>query len=203
MKINAAEKLMINNPARALMLRLLIGKMVSWTPGRNFVDVGEIGCGPGNGLTAIDKVLRPKRLFAFDLDERMVEIAQKRARSIRATLDLRVAAAENIPWPDESLDAVFEMTIFHHVPDWRAAVAEVVRVLRPGGVFFFEELTREYHFDVPVLSFIQQKFTVHPWDTIPDRATFLAEIENGGLQLVHQSKFLFDGWVLGAARKPE
>ena len=42
---------------------------------------------------------------------------------------------------DGSYDAVFEFGIVHHVEDWRTALAEIARVLRPGGRFFFEEVT--------------------------------------------------------------
>jgi ubiquinone/menaquinone biosynthesis C-methylase UbiE len=42
---------------------------------------------------------------------------------------------------DTSYDAVFDFAIIHHIPDWQAAVAEVARVLKPGGRFFFDEVT--------------------------------------------------------------
>jgi ubiquinone/menaquinone biosynthesis C-methylase UbiE len=42
--------------------------------------------------------------------------------------------------PDSRYDAVFDFGIIHHVPDWRAAVAEVARVLRPQGRFYAEEV---------------------------------------------------------------
>lgn len=38
-------------------------------------------------------------------------------------------------------DVVFDFGIVHHVPDWRAALNEVARVLKPGGKFVFEEVT--------------------------------------------------------------
>jgi len=36
---------------------------------------------------------------------------------------------------------VFDFAILHHVEDWRAALADIARVLRPGGRFSFEEVT--------------------------------------------------------------
>ncbi|HEX7794194.1 MAG TPA: class I SAM-dependent methyltransferase, partial [Vicinamibacterales bacterium] len=42
---------------------------------------------------------------------------------------------------NESFDAVFDFGILHHIPDWQKAVREIARVLRPGGLFFFEEVT--------------------------------------------------------------
>lgn len=51
--------------------------------------------------------------------------------------------AERIDSEDGRYDASFEFTIFHHIPRCRQAIAEVRWVLRPGGVFLFEDLSRE------------------------------------------------------------
>src|SRR5439155_351023 len=80
--------------------------------------------------------------------------------------------AERIAAEDGRYDAVFELAIFHHVPGWRHALAEVRRVLRPGGVFLFEELSREFFSEVPVLSPLLRRFTEHPWDTMFDFPEF-------------------------------
>jgi ubiquinone/menaquinone biosynthesis C-methylase UbiE len=40
--------------------------------------------------------------------------------------------------PDRSFDAIFDFGAIHQVPAWPAAVAEVSRLLKPGGRFFFE-----------------------------------------------------------------
>ena len=42
---------------------------------------------------------------------------------------------------DVSYDAVFDFAIIHHIPNWRDAIAEIARVLRPGGRFYFDEVT--------------------------------------------------------------
>lgn len=47
--------------------------------------------------------------------------------------DLRQGSALHIPWEDSQFDLVFSHGVLHHVPDVRAAQAEIHRVLRPGG----------------------------------------------------------------------
>lgn len=47
--------------------------------------------------------------------------------------DLRVADAENLPYPDNTFDLVYSWGVIHHSPDTPKALAELVRVLKPGG----------------------------------------------------------------------
>jgi SAM-dependent methyltransferase len=82
---------------------------------------------------------------AVDLDPRAVAAARRRlaryGRRVRivdgSATDLSAAFAAG----EASYDAVFDFGIIHHIQDWRAALAEVTRVLRPGGRFFFDEVT--------------------------------------------------------------
>jgi SAM-dependent methyltransferase len=50
-----------------------------------------------------------------------------------------VADAEALPFRSRAVDAVFGFGFLHHVPDWRAGLREIQRVLAPGGVYYFEE----------------------------------------------------------------
>lgn len=59
------------------------------------------------------------------------------AAKLGLDVDGRVADAERIPYPDNSFDLVVGHAVLHHIPDVRAAFAEVLRVLKPGGRFVF------------------------------------------------------------------
>jgi ubiquinone/menaquinone biosynthesis C-methylase UbiE len=83
---------------------------------------------------------------AVDLDPAMVERARRRlagygAGRVRLAVGSVTDLREAVGARDGSYDAVFDFGIIHHVEDWRAALAETARVLRPGGRFFFEEVT--------------------------------------------------------------
>ncbi|MCX6466373.1 MAG: class I SAM-dependent methyltransferase, partial [Pseudonocardiales bacterium] len=105
----------------------------------------EVGCGAGYGTELILRRFGAARMDAIDLDPAMVTRARRRLSGYgdRVQLatgdvtDLRTALGAE----DGSYDAVFDFAIVHHVPDWRAAVAEIVRVLKPGGRFYFDEVT--------------------------------------------------------------
>jgi ubiquinone/menaquinone biosynthesis C-methylase UbiE len=52
---------------------------------------------------------------------------------VEPTVDLRGADCENLPYADDSFDIVYSWGIVHHTPDTQRALAEIVRVCRPGG----------------------------------------------------------------------
>ena len=75
-------------------------------------------------------------------DPHMFRIAEERAPAAGRQLDLRRARAESLPFPDASFDAVFSTLTFCTVEDVPAALAEIQRVLKPGGEFRFWEHVR-------------------------------------------------------------
>jgi ubiquinone/menaquinone biosynthesis C-methylase UbiE len=141
LKLNWAEKLVVNNPLRVLEQRLQVRwfkSKISLSPG---ADILEVGCGRGAGASLILKRFKPTRLYALDLDVKMVRKARGYLSfSERKGVFLQVGDVLHIPIKDSSLDAVFGFGVLHHVPDWRASLAEIARVLRDGGLYFMEEL---------------------------------------------------------------
>ena len=140
MILSRLEFWLMNNPIRAAMQRHIEAPIFLRMGGPlRDARVLEIGCGRGVGAEVIFDVFGAAAVDAFDLDPRMVERAQRRLSSRGPRVRLWVGDAAAIAAPEAVYDAVFDFGIIHHVPDWRAVLAEVHRVLRPGGLFYAEE----------------------------------------------------------------
>lgn len=138
------ERWLVNGRFRAWFQRREVDAFIRWSGASSDADVLDVGCARGTSTELILRKLCPRRLAAFDLDPSMVEAARRRLRGAAdsGSLDLRVADAARMPYEDGSFDAVFESGIIHHIPDWRGALREVSRVLKPGGSFCFAEPSR-------------------------------------------------------------
>lgn len=96
-------------------------------------DVLEIGVGMGADHLEWAKE-SPRSLTGIDLTPRAIELTRARLDTYGLTSSLECGDAECLPFPDESFDLVYSWGVLHHSPDTPRAVAEVYRVLRPGGV---------------------------------------------------------------------
>jgi SAM-dependent methyltransferase len=97
----------------------------------------EIGAGRGTFSECVLEARPNLRLTAIDVSPRQVELA--RASFARfASVDFQVGDAGRLPCADRSLDCVFGSSILHHV-DLEPTLAEMWRVLRPGGMIWFSE----------------------------------------------------------------
>lgn len=95
-------------------------------------DVLEIGVGMGADHLQWARSA-PRRLVGIDLTPRAVEFTRARLGAAGLPSDVRVGDAEALPFDDASFDIVYSWGVLHHSPDTAAAIAEVRRVLRPGG----------------------------------------------------------------------
>jgi ubiquinone/menaquinone biosynthesis C-methylase UbiE len=158
MKLNWAERLVVNNPGRAMEQGFLIRWMRRAMPLEEGLTILEVGCGRGAGAGLILEEFRPAELHAMDLDIRMIRKAGRYlSRRHQEKTTLYTADALHLPYRDGTLDVVFGFGVLHHVPDWQAALAEIARVLKTGGVYFIEEL-------YPTLyqNFITRHILLHP-----------------------------------------
>ncbi|MFC9514859.1 class I SAM-dependent methyltransferase [Nocardiaceae bacterium NPDC056970] len=98
--------------------------------------VVELGPGVGANL----RYLRPgTRLIAVEPNPAMHDRLRARAARARIDLELHSVGAGRLDLPDASVDAVISSLVLCTVPDPAAVLAEVHRVLRPGGLYAFLE----------------------------------------------------------------
>ena len=196
MKLNAIEKALMNNPVRAGVQRLYEARLLERLGGRLAGGRAlEIGCGRGVGVALILDRFGADEVVAFDLDPDMVERARRRRAHHHGRVTLSVGDATAIDQPDASFDAVFDFGIVHHVPDWRAALGEVGRVLKPAGRFYFEEVTRH-----ALERWSYRTFLEHPREDRFSAEELVAELEGRGLRVSDRWVTRFFGdFVFGVA----
>ena len=99
-------------------------------------SVLDIGCGTGTLAIAARRCVGPAgKVVAVDASPQMVARARRKAARAAADVEFRLAAAEALPFPDATFDAVLSTTVLHCLPDEARgrAIHEMRRVLKPDG----------------------------------------------------------------------
>lgn len=116
----------------------------------------DVGCSAG--FIADELALAGARTSGVDIDEPGLEKARAR---FGERVDFRLARGEDLPFDDGSVDVVVLNHIYEHVVDPEAVVADIHRVLRPGGLLYLGVGHRwqvlEPHHRLPFLSWLPQR----------------------------------------------
>jgi ubiquinone/menaquinone biosynthesis C-methylase UbiE len=142
------------------------------------LDVADIGCGAGTQARLwADK---GHRVRGADINEALVGLARRRAEQSGLAIEFSVASATALPWADASMDLCIAPELLEHVADWSACLAEMVRVLRPGGALFVSTSNRlcprQEEFALPLYSWypavLKHRFEHLARTTRPDLAGY-------------------------------
>lgn len=98
----------------------------------------EVGCGHGGGASYLMRALRPASYTGLDINPAAIAFCRK--RHDLAGVDFVHGDAERMPFPDQSFDAVINVESSGAYPHFPRFLAEVGRVLRPGGDFLYADL---------------------------------------------------------------
>jgi SAM-dependent methyltransferase len=110
--------------------RLLAPRLADFAnvePGLRALDVG---CGPGALTAELALRLGAGSVIAADPSESLVAACAERVPGA----DVRVARAESLPWPDDSVDAALAQLVVNFLENPAAGLAEMRRLVRPGGI---------------------------------------------------------------------
>lgn len=203
MLMNQTETVLVNFPPRRWLQRFYEIRVLLRFGGRLLPGARalEIGCGPGYGSQLVLERFGAASVDAVDLDPAMIERAGRRLARFGDRVRLVQGSASDlrasVGAEDSSYDAVFDFAIVHHIPDWRVAIAEVARVLRPGGRFYFEEVTAH-----ALARPIYQRLFDHPSQDRFTAEEFLHELAQHGLVVLGSITRISGDYLLGVAAKP-
>ncbi len=180
MRTNLIERLWVDGPWRIPFLLEEIRFFKSLCDVARDLRMLEVGCGRGAGARLVLRHYAPQRLDAIDIDPAMIRRASRwTSKRLREKLRFQVADAETLPFADGCMDAVFNFGILHHLEAWRRGISEISRVLRPGGVFLFEEI-----YPALYAGFLLRSVLVHPRADRFEGPEYRAALEAVGLRLV-------------------
>src|SRR4030042_3502023 len=108
-------------------------------PGAVVADVGT-----GTGFVAAGLARTAGKVYGFDASAAMLDVA-RRNLAARPNVEFREAPGDRLPLPDAALDGVFANMYLHHAPNPWAAIQEMIRLLKPGGVLCLTDLDTHDH----------------------------------------------------------
>ena len=154
----------------------------------------DIGAGTGRLLERLGQGRPGLALFGLDRSAGMLRAAHQ----ARTQLGLVRAAAETLPFPNESFDVVTTTLSFHHWSDQPEALSEVRRVLRPGGAFALADVSID---DLPRWAPRMAAGRMFA-QGLPLEARHRL-LDDAGLQMVDERRALHGRWIpLTVAERP-
>ena len=114
-------------------------------PGDKALDVG---CGPGTlAILMSQEIGSEGEVVGIDASMQMIEVARKKAKKQNVATRFEPAAIEALPFADDSFDLAASTYMLHHLPEDVQAkgLAEVRRVLKPGGRFVIVDFSSDSH----------------------------------------------------------
>ena len=180
MLMNSIEYWAMNNPLRGFVQRHYEAPRLKRLSKGSADNILEIGCGQGAGARIIYDLFSPQRYVGIDLDPRMIERAERKSGALPGATFIE-GDVTNLEFQNATFDLVVDFGIVHHVPNWRDALAEVHRTLRPGGEFLFEDLpveTWERGIGIPF-----KRIADHPYDEMFRKQEFVDELQALGFDV--------------------
>jgi 2-polyprenyl-3-methyl-5-hydroxy-6-metoxy-1,4-benzoquinol methylase len=102
-------------------------------PGSKVLD---LGC--GTGRLTVELAERGYNVYGADINLDVIGIAKDKANNRNVSAHFAIAQAEFLPFNSGVFDICVADSVLEHVADWKKTLAEVARVLKPGGIAYFD-----------------------------------------------------------------
>lgn len=180
---------------RVHVLERAMGDLVRLIPHRqaSYGVVVDVGCGSGYSLPKLAQRFAPRELVGVDIDPEMLRCARAEAERAGVAVKLVEAANTRMPLDDASVDLLFCHQTFHHLVEQEAALAEFLRVLKPGGLLLFAESTRRY-----IHSWMIRALFRHPMEVQRSAPEYLQMLRGAGFSVpASQVSYPYLWWSRG------
>jgi len=137
MKMTGLEKALVNHDRHVASVIAHERELLREVPVRAGASYLDVGCGNGAATLAIGRELG---LEVTGIDVDPAQVAAARAAALGTTARFEVGDATSLPFAACRFDIVACHRTTHHIPAWEAAIAESLRVLRPGGWLVYTDL---------------------------------------------------------------
>jgi 2-polyprenyl-6-hydroxyphenyl methylase / 3-demethylubiquinone-9 3-methyltransferase len=173
------------NPGRVPYFRRVLLATLELNP--RAVRVLEVGC--GGGLLAEEIAGLGFPVTGIDPSEPALTVARAHAARSGLTIDYQLGVGEAIPFPDASFPVVLCCDVLEHVANLEPVIAEIARVLAPGGVFLYDTINRTVLSKLIVIKVTQEwratRFVpanLHDWDQFIKPTELSAALHRHGLE---------------------
>jgi 2-polyprenyl-6-hydroxyphenyl methylase/3-demethylubiquinone-9 3-methyltransferase len=147
-------------------LKNLVPGRLSWFDTQiewNGKEVLDLGCAGGFMAEALAE--RGATVTGIDPAEKAIEAARAHAKESGLSIAYDVGVGENLPYADQSFDAVVCVDVLEHVSDLNQVLSEVMRVLKPGGQFLYDTINRNLFSRLAAITIAEDVLRILPKGT--------------------------------------
>jgi 2-polyprenyl-6-hydroxyphenyl methylase/3-demethylubiquinone-9 3-methyltransferase len=140
-----------------------------YSQGLSQVRLLDVGC--GGGVLTEEFAALGCQVTGIDISPKSIAVAQAHAAISGLSIDYRVGSGTSLSFEEHNFEAVSCCDVLEHIRDWEQVIAEVGRVLVPGGLFFFDTINRTTKSNVTFIYGLQElsltklmPADTHVWD---------------------------------------